>query len=319
MPVEPFVALTDKAWFDFLASQAIDGVVDEVNFWSPKSTRPMKHMRTGAPVFFRLKHPFHAIAGYAFFAHFTVLDLDLAWDTFGTKNGDADKASFLDRIGAYREVDLTASHGERRPLGCTILRDARLWEPARWIAWGEAQGWKRNIVQGKTVDDPGLASRLLGEIQYDAIDTPPDLADDYAPTEIDERHVVLARTVRREGQGAFRARILDAYGRRCAITGERTEPVLDAAHVQPYLGPMSNHVQNGLLLTQEFHTLFDKGLVTVTPELRVRVSPRIRERWSNGRRFYDFDGRELAQVPGDPAARPSVAALEWHARSRFIA
>ena len=39
MTVEPFVALTDKAWFDFLAKQAVDGVVDEVNFWSPRATR----------------------------------------------------------------------------------------------------------------------------------------------------------------------------------------------------------------------------------------------------------------------------------------
>lgn len=317
MTVAPFVALTDKAWFDFLASQAVGGVVDEVNFWSPRATRPMKHMRPGEPVFFRLKQPFHAIAGYGFFAHFTVLDLDLAWDTFGAKNGDADKASFLGRIGGYRAVDLRARDVERRPLGCTILRDARFWERSRWIAWGEAEGWKPNIVQGKTADDPRLASRLLGEIEYDAIDAPADLADEYVPSEIDERQVVLARTVRREGQGAFRARLLDAYGRRCAITGERTEPVLDAAHVQPYLGPKSNHVQNGLLLTQEFHTLFDKGFVTVTPELRVRVSPRIRERWSNGRRFYEFDDAPLAQVPSDSASRPSEAALAWHGEHVF--
>lgn len=27
----------------------------------------------------------------------------------------------------------------------------------------------------------------------------------------------------------------------------------------------SNHVQNGVLLTEEFHTLFDRGYVTITP------------------------------------------------------
>jgi hypothetical protein len=37
----------------------------------------------------------------------------------------------------------------------------------------------------------------------------------------------------RLGQGAFRLLVTDAYGRRCAVTGERTLPVLDAAHIRP--------------------------------------------------------------------------------------
>ena len=46
----PFIAVTDKKWFDFLSSRADRGRLDEVNFWSPKSSRPTapkKH--TGAP------------------------------------------------------------------------------------------------------------------------------------------------------------------------------------------------------------------------------------------------------------------------------
>ena len=64
------------------------------------------------------------------------------------------------------------------------------------------------------------------------------------------RALVLREIAEREGQGAFRVRLLRAYEGRCAITGEHTEPVLDAAHIQPYLGPGSNHIQNGLLLTK---------------------------------------------------------------------
>jgi transposase-like protein len=75
---------------------------------------------------------------------------------------------------------------------------------------------------------------------------------------------------------------LDAYDRRCAVTGKRTEPVLDAAHIQPYLGPRSNHVRNGLVPSKEFHTLFDLGYVTVDAGYRVHVSPRLRADWRNG-------------------------------------
>ena len=37
----------------------------------------------------------------------------------------------------------------------------------------------------------------------------------------------------RLGHGAFRLLVTDAYQRRCAVTGERTLPVLDAAHIRP--------------------------------------------------------------------------------------
>ena len=130
--------------------------------------------------------------------------------------------------------------------------------------------------------------------------------------DVDERELVLAQSRKREGQGTFRSRLLDVYGRRCAITGERTEPVLDAAHVQPYLGPRSNHIQNGMLLSKEFHALFDARLVTVTPDFKVRVSSKIRERWSNGKRFYERDGQPLAVVPDAAADRPCARALQWH-------
>ena len=112
MAVQPFIALTDKAWFDYLSARGEHGRIDEVNFWSPKSTRPMKTMVAGEPIFFRLKDPHYAIVGYGFFAHFAVLGLLEAWATFGEKNGDPDQLRVLAGIGEYRGVDL---HDPRSP------------------------------------------------------------------------------------------------------------------------------------------------------------------------------------------------------------
>lgn len=103
----PFIALTDNRWFDFLSIQAKGGAVDEVNFWQPKATRPMKSMESGEPVFFRLKRPDYAVAGYGFFAHFQVVPVEDAWDLFGWKNGDGSRMGFLQRIGGYRGEDLS--------------------------------------------------------------------------------------------------------------------------------------------------------------------------------------------------------------------
>ena len=118
-PIAPFVAVTDQAWFRCLSSLAHENLLDEVNFWSPQSTRPMKKMAAGTPVFFRLKAPVRAIAGYGFFAHFLLLELDEAWSTFSQKNGDPDVLSFLTRIGDYRGIDLLDPRQDRAPRTCS--------------------------------------------------------------------------------------------------------------------------------------------------------------------------------------------------------
>jgi putative restriction endonuclease len=201
-----------------------------------------------------------------------------------------------------------------------VLRDARFWQRERWIPWGAERGWAPNIVRGAQERDPARAALLLGAIQQDAAHAGvvAELGAAYRVVHHDERLRRRAEVVVREGQGTFRARLLDAYGRACAVTGEHTEPVLDAAHIQPYLGPTSNHPQNGILLTKEFHTLFDAGLVGVTPEYRVRVSPALRARWQNGRRYYAYDGKVLSTLPEDPSLRPSQEALAWHMHERFV-
>ena len=49
--IEPFIALTDERWFRFLSSRAVNGRVDEVNFWYPKPWggrfRPHRTHRNG--------------------------------------------------------------------------------------------------------------------------------------------------------------------------------------------------------------------------------------------------------------------------------
>ncbi len=318
MTATPFVVPTNKDWFDYLSGQAVNGVVDEANFWSPKALRPMKHFRPGDPVFLKLKAPLNAIVGYGFFAHFFVPELQEAWQLFGCKNGFESAEAFFRFMFEEKGLDPHSESAYRAPVASTILSHVRFWPRERWLPWGEAEGWKRNVVRGATEDDPANASRLLNEIAYDAHEPPEELAAGaFRLLEGDARRRVLVETAAREGQGTFRARLLDAYEGQCAITGEHTKPVLDAAHIQPYRGPRSNHVQNGLVLTKEFHTLFDAGLVTVTPDHVVRVSSRIREAWHNGHRYYAYDKKPLVHIPRAASLAPSRDALAWHAQQVF--
>ena len=101
------------------------------------------------------------------------------------------------------------------------------------------------------------------------------------------------------------------------MTGENTLVALEAAHIVPY-GQIGTHdVQNGLLLRADFHKLFDAGLVSVTPEYKIRVSPRIRETWFNGKVYYRLDNQPLAVMPGQLSQRPDRDRLNWHYKNIF--
>lgn len=112
--------------------------------------------------------------------------------------------------------------------------------------------------------------------------------------------------------------VMDAYSRKCAITGEKTLPVLEAAHIKPYSEEGPHEVSNGIFMRSDLHTLFDGGYLTLTREFNIEVSKRIREEFSNGREYYALHGRKLVALPEDPASRPSSSYLEWHQNNKFL-
>jgi putative restriction endonuclease len=133
------------------------------------------------------------------------------------------------------------------------------------------------------------------------------IADEVSPT-----YGSLYLTRARLGQGAFRVLVTDAYRRRCAITGERTLPALQASHIKPVAQSGPNRVSNGLLLRADLHLLFDAGYLTIDEELRVEVSPRIKEDYENGRDYYRLQGQRLAVAPNVDIEKPSREFIEWH-------
>jgi putative restriction endonuclease len=231
----------------------------------------------------------------------------LTWDTFGIENGAATFDEMVARIGRYRRTAIDV-HGDH--VGCLVLVEPFFLGESEWIA--PPSDWAQNIVQGKGYDsDVGEGARIWSRVQEA-------LAwrrrTEHAVAEDRYGKPILVQP--RLGQGAFRLLVTDAYERRCAVTGERTLPVLDAAHIRPYadLGP--HKLENGLLLRKDLHALFDAGYLTVTPSLAVRVSRRIREEFENGRDYYALDGSSV-RLPAPPAPPPSSEYLEWHGDAVF--
>jgi 5-methylcytosine-specific restriction protein A len=129
---------------------------------------------------------------------------------------------------------------------------------------------------------------------------------DAANTEDSRRRALRAIAVR-QGQPRFRKALLGAYGARCAISGCEVLEVLEAAHIRAFRGPHTNHIQNGLLLRADLHTLFDLGLIGIDTETwTVLVSPRLR-----GTTYSSLKDQPV-RLPAKPSERPDTEALRLH-------
>jgi putative restriction endonuclease len=113
--------------------------------------------------------------------------------------------------------------------------------------------------------------------------------------------------------------VTDAYKNACAITGDHTLPVLEAAHIKPFSLSGPHLVSNGMLLRSDLHKLFDSGYLTITPDYHVEVSPRIREEYHNGKEYYSMHGKKLAVTPLSNRDKPNIDLLRWHNENIFQA
>ena len=310
-----YIGVTDNAWFSFLAERR----PEDLNFWQPGGGSEFKVLAPGEPFLFKLHAPLNYIVGGGFFVrHSQRLPVSMAWEMFGEKNGVANFTTFLNKIRAYRR-----RKGDLDPdpkIGCIVLTEPFFFPREEWIPVPE--DWSNSIVQGKgyTTSTP-IGARTWAQVQ-DRL-----LRLSFTTAERSVQPEILAEPAgmygapflmrARLGQSAFRVAVMEAYHRRCALTGEKTLPVLTAAHIRPYASEGPHKVSNGLLLRSDIHLLFDRGLLTVTPDYQVEVSGRIREQYQNGRIYYALHGKEIA-LPDLAQERSDRSLLEWHNQNVFI-
>ncbi len=306
-----WIGITDGEWYQQLAALQ----PDEVNFWRPSDRRAFVSMEPGTPFLFKLHSPDNFIVGGGFFVRDTILPVSLAWDAFQERNGTKSRLDLLNRIGKYRS---DKSYGLDPYIGCTILAEPFFLDRSEWIPVPE--DWPKSVQVGKTYDTAtATGAQLWDAVRAAVLRQRAPITDGAMPLPREDERALgpMYLTRARIGQGAFRVLVTDAYSRRCTVTGERTLPVLQAAHIKPYadLGP--NQVSNGLLLRSDLHILFDRGYVTINRDYRLEVSPRIREEFENGRQYYALAGTPLAVLPDRDVDRPGESFIEWHNENVF--
>ncbi|MBI1316541.1 HNH endonuclease [bacterium] len=297
-----WVGVTDNHWYRFLAERS----PEEVNFWQPGGTPPFMGALSGMPFLFKLKQPYNHIAGVGFFVGYYKLPLNTTWEIFGEKNGNNDRDNFRQVLNQLR-----GKKGEINPeIGCTILNEPVFFPEDMWIK--DPLGWSSNIVRGKYYDSTLGEGKVLWQMVLERLNILLSKRQNEAEQSSSPLYRRKIEVNQRLGQGAFRAMVTTAYGMRCAMTGESTLPVLEAAHIKAYSQNGPNEVSNGLLLRSDFHKLYDNGLITITPELNIVVSNRIKEKYFNGKAYYRIHGNKLANIPADSSNLPRADFLQWH-------
>lgn len=305
-----YIGITDRDWFECLRTA---GPIDEVNFWQPSPSGGFAALKAGEPFLFKLHSPDNFIVGGGFFAYYARFPLSLAWESFGIKNGATGLIEMRQRVERYRRV--ATSSREDYQIGCILLEQPFFFDRNDWLS---VPGWHLSIQRGKgysLVEEPGrsLWEQVMARVSAKGADVRQQAETVTQAERFGKPLLVNPRL----GQGSFRVIVTDAYQRRCAITGEKVLPVLEAAHIRPYGEGGEHRVDNGLLLRSDLHTLFDRGYVTVTDQYRVEVSRRLKTDFDNGEEYFALHGSEIT-LPAKVNDRPAKTFLAWHQENRFV-
>ena len=310
MNMRMYVGITDFDWFQTLKQANCD----EVNFWKPGGRTNFRALNEGDLFLFKLHSPKDYIVGGGFFLKFSILPSSLAWEAFGIANGANNLIELKDRIYKYKKTNRLSEPDPQ--IGCIILSMPFYLDEREWIP--TPKDWNSNIVQGKTYDASEAYGLDLFEQVQERLTQREFMSSVVKEVVACNRYGSELLIKPRIGQGAFKVLITEAYQRRCAITGEKTLPVLEAAHIKPYSLEGPHSINNGLLLRRDFHTLFDRGYITVDKLLTVEVSHRIKEDFGNGKEYYAYHGSKLIILPEQLEQMPDPHFLEWHNENVYL-
>lgn len=306
------VAVTDFGWYESLSRRQLP----EVNFWTPSDRRPFVAPEF-SPFFFKLKAPHRAIGGFGFFAKWSSLPDWLAWECFGEGNGCESLPALESRLAGIRSRIRYRPTGPVPSIGCILIVQPTFFPESAWVA--QPSDWHDRTVSSSTYDlTTGEGKRLWEECLERAGARPtasiglPQVAGPASP-----RYGTPQLITPRLGQGTFRVSVTDAYGRACAVTEEHSLPALEAAHIRSFAKEGPHEVRNGLLLRADLHRLFDKGYITVTTDLCLEVSGRLRQDYSNGRSYYPLNGHPI-RPPAVIDHRPAGEFLSWHNENVYL-
>jgi putative restriction endonuclease len=124
----------------------------------------------------------------------------------------------------------------------------------------------------------------------------------------------------RMNQSFFRKTILSSYNNKCCITGLNNPKLLIASHIKPWSIDSENRTnpQNGLCLNSLHDKAFDKGLIGVDKNYRIKISAKITEYLPNEAIEENFVKYLEKEIILPDKFLPNIDFLDWHLLNIFL-
>jgi putative restriction endonuclease len=121
--------------------------------------------------------------------------------------------------------------------------------------------------------------------------------------------------------GIFKREIPKIYNYTCAIskmqiTTTANAQFVDACHIVPFAISKNDTITNGISLCPNLHRAFDRGLITIDSNYRVKVSPNFTEK-DSPYSLKQFEGQEII-LPTITSQYPLLENLDWHSKEKWV-
>lgn len=162
---------------------------------------------------------------------------------------------------------------------------------------------------------PFESEKLLAKFEHTTIEKLNDISEDELPKEgRTKKQIVKVRV----NQSFFRRMIMASYNNTCCITGISQAELLIAGHIKPWSVDEKNRLnpRNGIVLNALHDKAFEVGLITITPEYKIKVSPTLKIKENKYLQDY-FLRYEDQSIILPSRFLPDKEFLEYHNNQRF--
>lgn len=132
---------------------------------------------------------------------------------------------------------------------------------------------------------------------------------------IDQEQFVKARV----NQNFFRQSILASYNCTCCITGIQQQELLIASHIRPWSIDKVNRLnpRNGIAINALHDKAFENGLLTITPDFKIKVSSILLQQVKNSSTANFFTKYHDREIILPSRFLPDIEFLMYHNQERF--
>ncbi len=167
-----------------------------------------------------------------------------------------------------------------------------------------------------TDEVPYESEKLLAKLEHTTVEKLFDIPENELPKEGKMRERIVKVRV---NQALFRSFILASYDNTCCITGIKQPEFLIAGHIKPWSIDEKNRLnyQNGIAINALHDKAFENGLLTITPDFKIKISSILKKQSKDTviqEYFLRYDNKPMIMPY---RSLPNVEFLKYHNHERF--